>query len=162
MDNKKLITKDMIVNRAGLKGAKFQIVVSIIMLGCLIMLIVGQFSSIKNYATGSIVGTLVVILCALLSIVLAYFYIKAVHGLFCTVSDINSGKYNIESDEIASILDKKTEKFVKFRSYNARNSEAKFKLPYEENDLQVGSQVIIITNRRKQFITVFNKDNYRV
>lgn len=162
MDNKKLITKDMIVNRAGLKGAKFQIVVSIIMLGCLIMLIVGQFSDIKNYATGSIVGTLVVILCALLSIVLAYLYIKAVHGLFCTVSDINSGKYNIESDEIASVLDKKTEKFVKFRSYNARNSEAKFKLPYEENNLQVGSQVIIITNRRKQFITIFNKDNYRV
>ena len=162
MDNKKLITKDMIVNRAGLKGAKFQIVVSIIMLGCLIMLIIGQFSDIKNYATGSIVGTLVVILCALLLLVLFYFYIKAVHGLFCTVSDINSGKYNIESDEIASILDKKTEKFVKFRSYNARNSEAKFKLPYEETDLQVGSQVIIITNRIKQFITVFNKDNYRV
>lgn len=162
MDNKKLITKDMIVNRAGLKGAKFQIVVSIIMLGCLIMLIVGHFGDIKNYATGSIVGTLVVILCALLSIALVYIYIKAVHGLFCTVSDINSSKYNIESDEIASILDKKTEKFVKFRSYNARNSEAKFKLPYEENDLQVGSQVIIITNRRKQFITVFNKDNYRV
>lgn len=162
MDNKKLITKDMIVSRAGLKGAKFQIVVSIIMLGCLIMLIIGQFSDIKNYATGSIVGTLVVILCALLLLVLFYLYIKAVHGLFCTVSDINSGKYNIESDEIASILDKKTEKFVKFRSYNARNSEAKFKLPYEETDLQVGSQVIIITNRIKQFITVFNKDNYRV
>lgn len=162
MDNKKLITKDMIVNRAELKGAKFQIVVSIIMLGCLLMLIVGQFSDIKNYATSSIVGTLVVILCALLLLVLFYFYIKAVHGLFCTVSDINSGKYNIESDEIASILDKKTEKFVKFRSYNARNSKAKFKLPYEENDLQVGSQVIIITNRIKQFITVFNKDNYRV
>lgn len=162
MDNKKLITKDMIVNRAGLKGAKFQIVVSIVMLGCLIMLIVSQFSSIKEYATGSIVGVLVVVLCTLLALALVNFYIEAVHGLFCTVSDINSGKYNIESDEISYVLDKKTKKFVKFRSYNARNSEAKFKLPYEENDLQVGSQVIIITNRRKQFITVFNKETYRI
>ena len=162
MDNKKLITKDMIVNHAGLKGAKFQIVVSIVMLGCLIMLIIGQFGDIKNYATNSIVGAFVVVLCTLLLLALVYLYIKAVHGLFCTVSDINSGKYNIESDEIAYVLDKKTEKFVKFRSYNARNSEAKFKLPYEENDLQVGSQVIIITNRRKQFITMFNKDNYKV
>lgn len=162
MDNKKLITKDTIVNRAGLKGAKFQIVVSIVMLGCLIMMIVGQFGTIKNYATSSIVCTLVVVICAILALALTYIYIKAVHSLICTVSDINSGKYNIESDEISYVLDKKTEKFVKFKSYNDRNSEAKFKLPYEENDLQVGSQVIIITNRRKQFITVFNKDNYRI
>lgn len=112
MDNKKLITKDMIVNRAGLKGAKFQIVVSIVMLGCLIMLIVSQFSSIKEYATGSIVGALVVVLCTLLALALVNFYIEAVHGLFCTVSDINSGKYNIESDEISYVLDKKTKSLL--------------------------------------------------
>lgn len=162
MDSKKLITKDMIINRADLKGAKFQIVVSLVMLGCLILLLVSQFSSIRGYATSGAAGAFVVVLCTLLLLVLGYFYITAVLSLIYTVSDINSGKYIVESDEIAYVLDRKTEKFVKFRNYNARNSKAQFKLPSEENSLQIGSQVIIITNRSKQFITVFNKELYRI
>lgn len=161
MSNKRKITKEMIIERAGMQSLPFQITMSLVMYALLLGMIIKEAPEIKGLSESGLEGTLAVVLGLALFLAITSLFGITVTNIAFAVSDVKNNRYKVEIDTISSLTPKGHSTYVKYMSYSMKFPDLKLKLPEEESNLKVGDEVILITDRHRGFITVFNNDDFQ-